>query len=166
MASHGSHDSGGGSGGDYTSFLLLMLLVVTFVFFVGKLTNKPLKDEDTSPSVKHVFPTAIAPRSEVIFYTTQNGDTIEAISKAFSITQATIRRVNNISDDAEVEPGTKLTILPTSGYMHTVVAGETIYTIADKYKIDPMNIVNYPFNSFKNPGTFELEPGQTLIVPE
>lgn len=165
MATHGSHDSGGSSS-DATPFFLILLLVVTFVFFAGKLTNKPAEVADTSPSIKHVFPTTIGPRSEVIFYTTQNGDTIEAISKAFTISEPTVRRVNEIPDDSEVEPGTKLTILPTSGYMHTVVADETIYTIADKYKIDPMNIVNYPFNSFKSPNAFELEPGQTLIVPE
>lgn len=165
MAAHGSHDSGGG-GSDYTPYFLILLLVATFVYFAGKTTNKPADPTTPEPSVKHVFPTTIAPRSEVIFYTTQNGDTIEAISKAFSISQATVRRVNEIPDDAEVEPGTKLTILPTSGYLHIVAQGETVYTIADTYKIDPMNIVNYPFNSFKKIGTFELEPGQTLIVPE
>lgn len=165
MASHGSHDSGGG-GTDYTPYLLLILLIVTFVFFAGKTTNKPTAPIQDEPIVKHIIPTAIRPRSEVIFYTTQNGDTIEAISKAFAISQATIRRSNEIPEGSEVESGTKLTILPTTGYLHTVVAGETIYTIADTYKIDPMNIANYPFNAFKNPDTFELEPGQTLLVPE
>lgn len=165
MASHGSHDSGGG-GADYTPYFLILLLVATFVYFAGQITNKPSKSSQEEPAIKHVIPTAIAPRSEVIFYTTQNGDTLNAIAKAFSISQATIRRTNDIPEDSEIESGIKLTILPTSGYLHTVSAGETIYTIADKYKIDPMNIVNYPFNSFKNPNSFELKPGQTLIVPE
>lgn len=165
MASHGSHDSGGG-GTDYTPYFLILLLVTTFVYFAGKTTIKPTAPTQDDPVIKHVIPTATRPRSEVIFYTTQNGDTIEAISKAFAISQATIRRTNQIPEGSDVESGTKLTILPTSGYLHTVVAGETIYTIADTYKVDPMNIVNYPFNVFKKPGTFELEPGQTLLVPE
>ena len=80
--------------------------------------------------------------------------------------RSTITKANEIPTDSEVEPGMKLTILPVSGYLHTVVQGETVYTIADKYKVDPMNIVNYPFNSFKSPNTFELEPGQSLLVPE
>ncbi len=166
MATHGSHDSGGSSG-DNTPFFLLMLLVATFVFFVGKLTSNPTtKVEEASPSIKHVIPTSVTPRREVIFYTTQHGDSLEAIAKAFTISQSTITKANEIPTDSEVEPGMKLTILPVSGYLHTVAQGETVYTIADKYKVDPMNIVNYPFNSFKSPNTFELEPGQTLIVPE
>lgn len=165
MAAHGSHDSGSG-GTDYTPYFLILLLVATFVYFAGKTTNKPIKIENAGPSIKHVIPTSITPRSEIIFYTTQNGDTIEAIAKAFTISEQTIRRANEIPDDTDVEPGMKLTILPVSGYMHTVKESETVYTIADKYKVDPMSIVNYPFNSFRNPDTFELEPGQTLVVPE
>ncbi len=164
MSAHAAHDSGGGT--DYTNLLLILLLIATFIYFVSKLTVQPNKNVVGETSVKHVIPTATTPRSEVLFYTTQYGDTIEAIGKAFKISQETIRRVNEIPDDEEVESGVKLTILPVSGYMHKVVEAETVYTIASKYKVDPMSIVNYPFNSFKNPNTFELEVDQTLIVPE
>lgn len=164
MSAHAAHDSGGST--DYTSYFLILLLVITFVYFVSKLTNVPEKKDTNAPSIKHNIPTGTAPRSEVIFYTTQHGDSISAIAKAFKISEATVRRANEIAQDAQVEPGIKLTILPVSGYLHAVAEQETIYTIANKYNVDPMNIVNYPFNSFKKPDTFELETGQSLIVPD
>jgi murein DD-endopeptidase MepM/ murein hydrolase activator NlpD len=52
-----------------------------------------------------------------------------------------------------------------TGIVHKVEAGDTIYTIAKKYKVDAQAIVNFPFNEFSDPDTFALTPGQMLVVP-
>jgi len=59
-----------------------------------------------------------------------------------------------------------LDIPPVTGVVHTVKSGETIYSIAKKYRSDAQSIVDYPFNSFTNDETFALAIGQKLVVPD
>lgn len=154
-------------GEDHFPVLFIIIFLVAFVFFAGKLILPKSDSMETNPNQpKNVIPTSTKPRDSVIFYVAQPGDTIASVAKGYQISEKTVRTANGFSETDEIEPGIKLTILPVSGYMHTVAVGETFHTIAAQYKVDPMNIINYPFNSFKNPETFELEPGQTLIVPE
>ena len=44
--------------------------------------------------------------------------------------------------------------------------GETIYSIAKKYKAEAQAIVDFPFNAFADNETFALAVGQELIVPD
>lgn len=147
-----------------TAFIIIML--IAFVFFAGKLLNGSSDTQEKTTQPRNVIATPAQPRDAITFYVAQPGDTVASVAKGFGISQDTVKRANDLSKTDEIEPGMKLTILPVNGYMHTVVAGETVYTIARIYDVDPMNIVNYPFNSFKNPETFELEPGQIIIIPE
>jgi murein DD-endopeptidase MepM/ murein hydrolase activator NlpD len=62
--------------------------------------------------------------------------------------------------------GQVLEVLPLTGISHKVIKGDTVYSIAKKYDVDPQVIVNYPFNVFVNDETFELAIGQTVIVPD
>lgn len=126
-----------------------------------------LSDQKQSIVPQDVFQTQLSekPRSEIINYTVQKGDTLSGIAKKFGISEDTIRWANNLSNDF-ITVGDKLKILPVTGIAHKVSSGDTIYTIAKKYNSNPQAIVDFPFNDFADPQTFSLVVGQTIIVPD
>lgn len=105
------------------------------------------------------------PRDRIIDYTVVAGDTLESIAKTFDISVDTIKWANNMKSEL-IKPGQVLKIPPVTGVVHKVAAGESIYTIAKKYKTDPQKIVNFPFNDFADLETFALNIGQILYVPD
>jgi len=106
------------------------------------------------------------PRAEIIEYEVRPGDTVSGIAEKFGISIDTIRWANNLKSIKAIKPGQKLKILPVTGIAHKVRHGETIYSIAKKYSVDPQGIVDWPYNSFANDETFALAVGQILIVPD
>lgn len=106
------------------------------------------------------------PRSEVLEYQVQNGDTVSGIATKFGISIDTIRWANGLSSVSAIKPGQTLKILPITGVLHKVKKGETIYSIAKYYSTDAQGLVDFPFNTFVNDETFALAVGQTLIVPD
>jgi murein DD-endopeptidase MepM/ murein hydrolase activator NlpD len=107
---------------------------------------------------------SVKPRSQVENYTVKSGDTLGVIAKRFDISIDTIKWANDLTEDT-IKPGQTLKIPPITGIVHKVESGETIYSIAKKYKTDAQNIVNFPFNDFADLDTFSLTVGQTLYVP-
>ncbi len=105
------------------------------------------------------------PRSSITVYTVKAGDTLSTIADKFNISVDTIKWENNLKID-KIKPGQQLRILPVTGLAHRVKKGETIYSIAKKYKTSPQAIIDFPFNYFKDEETFSLEVGQLLIVPD
>lgn len=112
------------------------------------------------------FETTISqkPRDTVIQYAVEEGDSLDSVSKKFDISIDTIKWVNDLKSDT-IKNDQILKIPPVTGVMHKVVSGETIYSIAKKYKTDAQNIVNFPFNDFVDLDTFSLNTGQDLVVP-
>lgn len=105
-------------------------------------------------------------RDKVIDYEVQEGDTVSTIAQKFGVSVDTIRWQNNLASKDSIKIGQKLEILPVTGVFHKVAKGDTVYSIAKRYDIDPQGIVNYPFNTFMNDETFELAIGQAIMVPE
>lgn len=105
------------------------------------------------------------PRDQVITYAAQGGDTLSTIAEKFGVSTDTIRWENNLTSD-DVAVGQTLKIPPVTGLVVTVEAGDTIQSIAQKYKTDSQKIVNFPFNDFADLETFSLTVGQTLVVPD
>lgn len=126
-----------------------------------------LSPEQQNLAPQDVFQTRLSdkPRSEIITYTVQKGDTLSAIAKKFGVSEDTLRWQNNIKGDS-ITVGDTVEILPVTGIAHKVVSGDTIYTIAKKYSSNPQSIVDFPFNDFADPQTFSLVIGQTIIVPD
>lgn len=104
------------------------------------------------------------PRATIEEYEIKPGDTLASIASKFDISVDTIKWQNNLKNDT-IKPGDRLEILPQTGIAHKVKSGESIYSIAKRYRVDAQNIVNFPFNEFEDLDTFALSVGQTLIVP-
>lgn len=108
---------------------------------------------------------SVKPRDKIIDYSVISGDTLASIANKFSISVDTIKWVNNLKDDI-IKPNQTLKIPPITGVVHTVKSGDTIYSIAKKYKTEAQNIVNFPFNDFSDLDTFAMNIGQVIYVPE
>ncbi len=105
------------------------------------------------------------PRDKVENYAVKSGDTLASIGKKFGISVDTIKWANDLKTDS-IKPEQTLKIPPVTGVVHTVVSGETVYSIAKKYNTSAQNIVNFIFNDFADIDTFALRSGQTLFVPD
>ncbi|TXH01207.1 MAG: LysM peptidoglycan-binding domain-containing protein [Candidatus Moraniibacteriota bacterium] len=126
-----------------------------------------ITDQPQSLAPQDVFHTQLSekPRSEIISYTVQKGDTLSGIAKKFGISEDTIKWRNSLRADT-ITVGDTLEVLPVTGVAHKVASGDTIYSIAKKYSSNPQSIVDFPFNDFADPQTFSLVIGQNIIVPE
>ncbi|MFC1626909.1 peptidoglycan DD-metalloendopeptidase family protein [Patescibacteria group bacterium] len=105
------------------------------------------------------------PRDQVIEYSVQDGDTLSSIAEQFGVSSDSIKWANKLPRDT-LRIKQTLKIPPVTGIVHKVREGETIYSVAKKYKTDPQKIVNFPFNDFTDLDTFALAIGQTLVVPD
>lgn len=98
--------------------------------------------------------------TEVTNYVVQSGDTISTIAVKFGITIDTVIWANNITSENLIKPGQSLIILPVSGVLHTVKAGDTTLSIATRYKASDEEMV-----SFNDLYDQDLTVGIKVIVP-
>jgi murein DD-endopeptidase MepM/ murein hydrolase activator NlpD len=105
------------------------------------------------------------PRLEVITYTVQTGDSVFGIAERFGISPQTIMWSNGRLEDNPdlLSVGQKLVILPTSGVYYIVEEGNTLESVAKRYKVEISAITDYEVNGLKEP--YELTPGMALVVP-
>jgi len=111
----------------------------------------------TNPSEK--------PRFEIFDYEVVKGDTLGSIAEKFGISIDTIKWANSLKTEKLV-PGQSLRIPPVTGVVHKVSPGDTIYSLAKKYKSDAQKIVDFPANDFTDLDTFALNIGQILFIPD
>jgi len=105
------------------------------------------------------------PRDQVITYQVQKGDTLKKVADQFGVSVDTIKWANDLKGDA-LAITQELKIPPVTGIVYKVREGDTIYSIAKKYRTEAQKIVSFPFNDFSDSDTFALNIGQTLIVPD
>ena len=70
----------------------------------------------------------------ISLYVVRAGDSLSGIAKLFGVSANTILWANDIKKGQAIQPGQTLVILPVSGVQHTVVAGETVRSIAKNIK--------------------------------
>lgn len=106
------------------------------------------------------------PRLNVITYTVQAGDTVQAIADLFSLQPTTIMWADSAIEDAPdlLRIGQEVTILPIDGVYHEVAEGDTLESIAEEYKVEPEAIVACEYNQLEAPD-HSIAAGMWLIVP-
>lgn len=93
-------------------------------------------------------------------YTTVAGDTAQSVAQRYGISATTVKWANNLTSDA-LEAGKNLTIPPVDGIIYTVKSGDTLDSIASKYKADKAQITI--FNDLDLGG--DPAAGTQLIIP-
>lgn len=117
---------------------------------------------DTSVVAKpQILATALKSRKDIQDYTVQAGDTIASIAQKFGITSDSIKWSNNLTSDT-VALGAKLTLPPTgvSGIVYVVKSGDTVQSLATKYKANADQITLY-----NDPEISGLPVGEKIIIP-
>ena len=104
------------------------------------------------------------PRDKIADYEVKEGNTVSSIAQEFGVSEETILWENDLSKNSTLKAGQNLKILPVSGVAHTVVSGDTIYSVAKKYQANAQAILNFPFNDVGE--DFQLKSGGVLIVPD
>jgi LysM repeat protein len=104
-------------------------------------------------------------RTTVLVYRVQAGDSVLGIAQKFGLEGNSLLWANEkLADNPDfLQIDQELNILPVDGAYHTVAKGETLESIATRYKVDPAVIYEYSANSLEAPYT--LTVGQKLIIP-
>lgn len=106
------------------------------------------------------------PRSEVIQYEVQAGDTIFTIAERFGLKPETIAWSNDRTIIGGLRPGRQLNIMPVDGAYFTVSTEESVSDIASRFQVDPYTIIDSEFNDLfgAEPGTL-VPVGTRVVVP-
>jgi len=99
--------------------------------------------------------------SQISVYTVHPGDSLSEIAQMFNVSTKTIMWANDIQD-GKISPGQVLLILPITGIRHTVARGETLASVAKKYKGDVEEITQYNDLSAGS----SLAVGSVIIIPD
>ena len=105
------------------------------------------------------------PRLGIITYTIQAGDTVQAIADLFRLQPTTVMWANPAIEDTPdlLRIGQGVIILPIDGVYHKVAEGDTLESIAEKYKVEPEAIATCEYNNLEPPD-YTIEEGIWLIV--
>lgn len=93
-------------------------------------------------------------------YTSVAGDTASTVAQKFGISATTIKWANKLTSDA-LNPGTVLTIPPVDGIVYTVRSGDTINSIATRYRANVDRLI--AFNDLELTGNPAV--GSQIIIP-
>lgn len=120
-------------------------------------------------------PAGTLPTSEsdqISVYTVAEGDTPGGIAQRFGISLNTLLWANDLKNSRSIKVGDTLIILPVSGVKYTVKKGDTLQSIAKKFK--PKNVQTEDFDGFMNDIQIynglaideKLEAGTEIIIPD
>lgn len=113
------------------------------------------------------------PRTDVITYTVEAGDTVFGIAEQFKLQPETIMWSNYdvlLDNPHRLSPGQVLFILPVDGVYHKWSNGEGMNGVTSYYGVTIEEVVNYPGNNLDAAALGDLsnpniEPGTRLIIP-
>jgi murein DD-endopeptidase MepM/ murein hydrolase activator NlpD len=105
------------------------------------------------------------PRIELITHTVEAGDTLYGIADKYNISVETLIWANGLEQNPDLlRLGQELTVLPVNGVYHTVQSGDTVESVAKKYKTKPEDVLNFLLNNL-SPKNQTLAVGQKIVVP-
>jgi len=105
-------------------------------------------------------------RGDITNYVVRPGETLSEIARKFGVSLDTVIWANGLRSPKSIRAGQRLKIPPVTGIVHRVRPGETVYSLAKKYRTDAQKIVDFPFNTFADDEAFTLRVGQNLIIPD
>ncbi len=103
----------------------------------------------------------VSATKEIIEYEVKGGDSVALIAGKFNITRDSIYWANDFASSHVIQPGDIIKVPPVSGLIHTVVSGETVGGLAQKYDIDSEDIMRQNLLLSAN----DLKIGDTIIIP-
>jgi murein DD-endopeptidase MepM/ murein hydrolase activator NlpD len=105
-------------------------------------------------------------RSGIITYTVQSGDNVWSIATGFELEPQTVLWANPKVESSPdlLSVGQKLIIPPVDGIWYTVAKGDTVESLAKKYKTTVEKIVGFAGNQIEEPYT--LAAGQRIMLPD
>lgn len=98
---------------------------------------------------------------QISVYIVRKGDTVSSVAEMFGVSANTIVWANDLKSKV-LREGQELVILPISGVRHTVRSGDTLQSLATKYKADLDDILTY--NGLT--ATSKLAVGDVVIIPD
>ncbi len=116
-----------------------------------------------------IVPFTIIPektRQEIQSYSVQAGDTVLGIAARFKLRPETIQWSNpGIEQNPDLlRIGDQLNILPVDGVLYTVRAGDTLSSLASRFKVAADQIVAFEANDLENVSA-PLTAGAQIVVP-
>ena len=120
-----------------------------------------LETKQTPASVLNDYNQGV--RRSVITYGVQDGDVLSGIAAKFGVTTMSLVWANDFVDPDSLKPGSEVLIPPTSGVLHKVKDGDTLASLAEKYRVAVQDITAYPFNTIRDPDALTLD--QYIMVP-
>ncbi|MEZ4677921.1 MAG: M23 family metallopeptidase [Caldilineaceae bacterium] len=106
------------------------------------------------------------PRETIDTYTVQSGDTILGIAAQYGLQPETIMWANPAIErnPDRISVGDIIKVPPVNGVLHTVRQGDTLSSIAAKYKVALDAITGYSANDIQDPN-LSLTVGAELVIP-
>jgi murein DD-endopeptidase MepM/ murein hydrolase activator NlpD len=120
----------------------------------------PFRDDGTLVKPGAVDTTVADGKDLLRTYRVKSGDTLTGIARHFGVSMMTVWWANKLTAKDELHIGQTLVIPPVDGLVITVSASDTLDSLAAKYDIDPLDIVDA--NNLADPN---LVVGQTLTIP-
>lgn len=100
----------------------------------------------------------------IIIYTVEPADSVANIAKRFGISENTVRWANNLKLGQPIHVGDTLILLPFDGLKYTVKSGDTLDSIAKKFKLSKQEQEDFlDFNNLTS--TTPLTVGDTFVIP-
>ena len=97
---------------------------------------------------------------EISYYTVKKGDSISSISRQFGRSPDSILSMNGIKNAKSLRTGTELKIPSMDGLLHVVAKGESLGSIAKRYKVELTLLADA-----NDLGSMTLKVGQSLFIP-
>ncbi len=105
------------------------------------------------------------PRTWIVTYEVQPGDSVWKIAQKFGLKPQTVEWANGLELNPDLlRVGQKLIIPPVDGVVHVVEAGDTLASIARRYKVKPEDIVAYEPNGLTSVND-ALPEQKVLVIP-
>ncbi len=113
--------------------------------------------------------TNIAPQSsyKVSNYKVVRGDSLFAIAKQFNLKPESLLYSNEdtlYDNPQNLSPGMTLVIPPVDGLLYTWKADDTVESVAEQFKANPDDIINWPGNGIDLTDP-QIKPGTNIMVP-